>query len=102
MFNRLTNLIFILLIILNCNSKISDKINNDQENLEKENHLKNTETISIDKENSIIKWIGKKLTSSHEGTIRILSGELIMENDNILSGEIDVDMTTILNTDIEN
>jgi polyisoprenoid-binding protein YceI len=56
-------------------------------------------TIKIDE--SKVVWKGYKVTGSHEGTINIQSGTLIMENDKLTGGEFVIDMTSIVVTDLE-
>ncbi len=50
---------------------------------------------------SSVKWIGKKLTGSHSGTLNLSKGFITFENDEITGGEFVVDMTTLTVTDIE-
>jgi polyisoprenoid-binding protein YceI len=59
------------------------------------------EKKEIKKENSKIAWKGYKVTGSHEGTIDIKFGFLNF-NENILTGgELMIDMTSIITTDLE-
>lgn len=51
---------------------------------------------------SSVQWVGKKVTGSHEGTIQLKDGSILMENGKITSGTITIDMTTIEVTDIDN
>jgi len=48
-----------------------------------------------------INWIGRKVTSSHKGTIKISSGEIQVENNTIKGGNFTIDMTSIENTDLD-
>ena len=100
--NRLLNLFLISFIILYCNSEsLSDSTNSKVKNQSEKSISEISTTLFVDTENSIINWTGKKLASSHEGTLNILSGEIVMNGDDILSGKIEVDMASILNTDLE-
>lgn len=54
----------------------------------------------IDIKSSTITWIGKKVLGSHNGTIKLKSGFLDMENDKLIGGEFVMDMTTINNLDL--
>lgn len=49
----------------------------------------------IDVKNSKIEWEGEKLTGSHNGTVQLKDGFLMMENNELVGGEFIVDMTTI-------
>lgn len=50
---------------------------------------------------SKVEWEGRKIGGSHEGTIQILSGDLLMSGNKINSGLIVIDMKSIEITDIE-
>ena len=55
----------------------------------------------ISNKNSEVEWVGKKLYSQHSGLINIKQGFVIINNDTIEEGEIIIDMTSIIVTDIE-
>jgi len=57
--------------------------------------------VKVNTINSTVKWKGSKVTSSHEGDIKLSSGKLILEHGKLVGGEFDLDMTTIVNTDIK-
>ncbi|WP_300436667.1 YceI family protein [Christiangramia sp.] len=54
----------------------------------------------VDTEASIITWTGEKVTGSHNGTIKLESGHLMMENEKIVGGEFVMDMSSITVTDL--
>lgn len=51
-------------------------------------------------EESKVVWKGYKVTGSHQGTIAIKSGSLTFDNNKLVGGEIVIDMTSIINTDM--
>ncbi|MDD2986899.1 YceI family protein [Flavobacterium sp.] len=55
----------------------------------------------INIEKSTIKWVGKKVTGQHDGTINFSSGTLVFEGDKLKGGSFEVDMTSILVKDLE-
>ncbi|REC78450.1 YceI family protein [Chryseobacterium elymi] len=55
----------------------------------------------IQPESSTVNWTGKKILGLHTGTINIQSGYLSFENDILTGGEIVIDMTSIIITDIK-
>ena len=55
---------------------------------------------TFDKEKSTIKWLGEKIGGRHEGYISLKSGELEEKNNEIISGNFVIDMTSITNTDL--
>lgn len=57
--------------------------------------------VDIDTGKSLVKWVGKKVTGQHDGTLKIKSGSVELEGDEIVGGEFVLDMTSISNLDIE-
>ena len=59
-------------------------------------HTADNGTYNFDAASSKIVWRGEKITGKkHSGTINVKSGSFTMENGNIASGEIVIDMNTI-------
>ncbi|MCB0665136.1 MAG: YceI family protein [Saprospiraceae bacterium] len=54
----------------------------------------------VDIEKSEITWTGKKVTGSHNGTIQLKEGSLMMEADMLKGGSFIIDMTSIKNLDM--
>lgn len=59
------------------------------------------EKKQVNVEKSKVTWKGYKVTGSHEGTIALKSGFLIMDGNKLTGGEFVVDMPTINVTDLE-
>ena len=59
---------------------------------------KNDKEINI--KNSSVSWKGEKVTGSHEGTIMIKSGFLKFEKKKLIGGEFEIDMTSLVCTDL--
>lgn len=55
--------------------------------------------IKTDK--SSVTWTGHKVTGTHEGKISIKSGYLNFKEGKLTGGEFTIDMTSIVNTDLE-
>lgn len=58
-------------------------------------------TEKIDLANSVVKWSGSYSFDfgGHEGTAKLMSGQLIKADDKIIGGTFVIDMNTIVNTD---
>lgn len=55
----------------------------------------------VDVSESTVKWVGKKVTGQHNGTIQLKGGRLEMDDNGTLTGGIfTIDMTTIANEDL--
>jgi hypothetical protein len=57
--------------------------------------------FAVNTENSILEWIGSKPTGTHDGTLKIKSGELLAQDGVITGGKFVLDMTSIVNNDLE-
>lgn len=55
----------------------------------------------INTDKSSVTWKGYKVTGSHVGTISLKSGYLDFKSDKLIGGEFTIDMTSIVNTDLE-
>lgn len=60
-----------------------------------------TTTSSVDTKSSFIKWTGKKVVGSHEGTIKLSSGALTFEAGKLTGGSFVIDMLSMENTDMK-
>ncbi len=59
------------------------------------------ESKKVNTAESSIFWIGKKITGQHSGNISIKEGVLEFDNDKLSGGNIVVDMTSLVVTDLE-
>ena len=64
------------------------------------NHSENSINKDIDISKSSVKWIGEKVTGSHEGTFSIKEGHLHFDNNTFTGGNVVIDMSTIECTDL--
>lgn len=55
---------------------------------------------NVDKLQSKISWIGRKVTGEHSGTIDISSGKLSWDGKSLTGGSFEIDMSSITNADI--
>jgi len=58
------------------------------------------ETYKVDKTKSTVKWLGKKVTGQHNGTISFSEGTLQVTNGKPTGGEFVIDMNSIVNEDL--
>ena len=59
------------------------------------------EAFMVDTKSSQAEWVGRKVTGQHNGAINIKSGMLHLEDGKLVGGEFEIDMTTIVNHDVE-
>lgn len=57
--------------------------------------------LKVDVNKSELNWLGKKVTGEHSGTIKIKSGTLSLKDGNLKSGEFTIDMTSLVNGDMD-
>ncbi|HBL74671.1 MAG: lipid-binding protein [Bacteroidetes bacterium GWF2_42_66] len=58
------------------------------------------ETYKVDKTKSTVKWLGKKVTGQHNGTISFSEGALQVANGKPSGGEFVIDMNSIVDEDL--
>ena len=58
------------------------------------------DNVSVNTENSTIKWIGSKISSSHNGTVNILKGTLNIDHGTLVGGQFSIDMQSLATTDM--
>ena len=59
------------------------------------------ETIALDLTASKATWSGKKVTGTHTGTVAFKEGKFEVKNHTIASGEVVVDLNTIVDEDVK-
>lgn len=55
----------------------------------------------IDVAKSTIKWVGTKVSGTHEGTVNFKSGTLLLKKGKVTGGNFTIDMTSIAVTDLQ-
>jgi len=55
---------------------------------------------NVDTAKSSVKWLAKKVTGQHTGTISVKEGNLVVENGKITGGKVVVDMNSIADVDL--
>jgi polyisoprenoid-binding protein YceI len=60
----------------------------------------NAQTKKIDVKASTIKWVGKKVTGEHSGTVNFKDGAVVLKGKKLVGGSFTVDMTSLTSTDL--
>ncbi|OYX84403.1 MAG: lipid-binding protein [Flavobacteriales bacterium 32-34-25] len=60
----------------------------------------NAQTKKIDAKASTIKWVGKKVTGEHSGTVNFKDGAVVFKGKKLAGGSFTVDMTSLTATDL--
>ena len=63
--------------------------------------VKSKKLNNVDVAASILNWKGTKPGGSHDGTVALKSGDLVVENGKLTKGEFVIDMNTITNVDMK-
>jgi polyisoprenoid-binding protein YceI len=87
--------IFAMALLVAC-----DKKENKSEGTEQTATGVDTAAYKIDTAASNVKWLGKKVTGQHNGTIKIQDGELTAAGSNLIGGNIVINMASIKNEDL--
>lgn len=58
---------------------------------------------AVNTTSSVINWVGKKsfIPDQHNGTIKLSSGKLALENGKLVAGEFEIDMNSIVDEDLK-
>jgi polyisoprenoid-binding protein YceI len=62
--------------------------------------ISTAQTKKVDVSKSNIKWVGKKVTGQHEGTVNFKEGTLIFKKNKLAGGTFTVDMNSLTATDL--
>jgi polyisoprenoid-binding protein YceI len=97
-----------LSLLFSCKSdpKESKTKDNSDETIEqkvvlKENKHSNNGTYALDNNASVVYWTGSKPAGTHNGGIKVKSGEIRYEDGSLAAGKFTADMTSINVTDLE-
>jgi polyisoprenoid-binding protein YceI len=58
-------------------------------------------TVKFDLDKSYLKWVGSKVTSSHDGKLKLKSATGQIHADNTVAGAFEIDMNSLVVSDIE-
>ena len=61
----------------------------------------NADTYKVDTKLSSLEWTGKKIGGEHNGTISLSSGSLMVQNNEVVGGALEVDMKSVKNKDVQ-
>ena len=57
--------------------------------------------FEIDTKASKVHWTGKKVTGEHTGYMSVGKGTVMLENNSVVGAQLNIDMTSIVCTDIK-
>jgi polyisoprenoid-binding protein YceI len=67
---------------------------------DKQNTVNNSgKPYTVNASDSKIKWTGKKVTGQHYGSIKVANGEILVDNNKITGGKVEIDMKSIVDED---
>ena len=61
----------------------------------------NGKIYKVKTDQSSIEWVGKKVTGTHNGTVTIKEGSLTLADGKLTGGSFNIDMTSIIVTDLQ-
>ena len=96
---KIMSMVTIFILFSACESSKNKKKVIDNIKLEKQEVISKG-IYDIDIEKSIVKWIGRTPVKSHDGTVDVLKGSLLVDAKGILNAEVTIDMNTINCTDL--
>ncbi|HEY8280627.1 MAG TPA: YceI family protein [Bdellovibrionota bacterium] len=58
------------------------------------------DTFKVSTADSVAKWEGKKIGGAHQGELKFKGGELMVDKGALVGGKVEIDMTSLKNTDL--
>lgn len=98
---RVINSMLVLSLIATAFSCKSDKKTETSEVKETKENSEMAVTYYVDVEQSKINWVGSKPAGEHNGQVSLSEGNLKVENESLVGGNIVIDMTSIDVQDLE-
>ena len=100
MYNRIIVMLLMMILVWSCeSSKNEPKVSKVSTGIE-ESIILPAGQYQIDKNNSLVRWIGRTPVKFHDGTINILEGSFSLDDKGIFEGNIIMDMNSINCTDL--
>lgn len=100
LFIRSLLLIFAVAAISSCKGPQGDKAETaDKKDVDSD--VTQSEVYIVDTDASVIHWKGSKPTGEHHGTVQLKTGELQITDKSITGGSFIIDLSSIVNEDIE-
>ena len=94
-------LAILLLFVLSCSKKEVKEVKQVPEQEAVKNKTINPNEYIANKKASTLNWIGRKVSSGHNGTIMLKDGYLNVSADGIIEGEFIIDMNSISVSDLQ-
>lgn len=93
--------LMLMAFVIGCGSKTdATKLNQNTTTGETKNVSNSGTAVMVNSNESVIKWVGKKVTGQHDGTIKVKNGQFTVENGKLTGGQFDIDMNSLTVLDI--
>jgi len=94
---------FVAFFIAGCgktetNTKVTDKTNTTTETSKQ--NVAGSKELKVNTADSEILWHAEKVVGQHDGTVKVKQGTINVKDGNIVAGTVEVDLTTLDNTDL--
>ncbi|HRE41297.1 MAG TPA: YceI family protein [Ignavibacteria bacterium] len=94
--------LLLMAFVIGCGSKTDATKTTQNTSSGETKSVSNTGTsVAVNSGVSVIKWVGKKVTGQHDGTINLKNGQFTVENGKLTGGQFDIDMNTLTVNDIK-
>ena len=96
---NLSKIIFtFLFLVISCSQK-KEKVDKPQTLVKELNILPGNYTADV--EATKLTWVGRKISSGHDGTIDLKDGSLNIDDDGQINGKFNIDMSSISVSDLQ-
>ncbi len=96
-----SKLVILLFFVLSCSKKEVKEGNLVPKQKTVINKIINPNKYTANQKESVLNWIGRKVSSGHNGTIALKDGFLNVSLDGIINGEFNIDMNSISVSDLQ-
>lgn len=98
---RVINSMLVLSLIVTALSCKSDKKTETSDAKDAKETIEMADTYNVNVEQSKINWVGSKPAGQHNGIVPLSEGSLMVSDDQVIGGEVTLDMTSIEVQDLE-
>lgn len=98
---RVINSMLVLSLIVTALSCKSDKKTETSDAKDAKETTEMADTYNVNVEQSKINWVGSKPAGQHNGIVPLSEGSLMVSDDQVIGGEVTLDMTSIEVQDLE-
>ncbi len=92
--------LIIAFIFAGCSKSPENKVQTTNSNNISTKNYPDAKELKVDVTQSIVEWLGKKVTGQHNGTVKISEGNVYVKDNKLVGGTVKADIRTLEDTDL--